>query len=440
MTTLSAGEIGHVFEELRNGAVPTQGLDAFAVGIEPERAEIARLLGHVANGEGSAKFLRGDYGCGKTFMARLTQVDAWAQGFATSFVVVGNDLRFHNFEDLYARIVSELSTSTCRGGALGDILDRWIGAIEERLIDGGADDESPEFAAQVRTRIGAEVQRLTAGQAPLDFVRVIQRLFDVKEAGDFANAGALLSWLSGSRNVSASAKRAAGIKGDITSRDALNYLRGVVEIVRAAGYRGLAIIVDETETLSHGRTDTLRKALNGLRQIVDKAGEFPGLLWVFTGTPRFFDDPRRGVAALEPLHDRIVFKCDDERFVNLRQSQLRLRPFDADRLTRVAHVLRDLYPSREAAARLSDAFIDRLVREVTAGFGGDVGIVPRQFLRAFVSVLDTLDQYAEYDPMRDYAFKIEVDAETDEERAHRTGIKARIEEDAEDLEGVEEEW
>jgi hypothetical protein len=30
-------------------------------------------------------------------------------------------------------------------------------------------------------------------------------------------------------------------------------------------------------------------------------------------------------------------------------------------------------------ARLSDEFIERLVAEVTAGFKGDVGVVPRQF-------------------------------------------------------------
>lgn len=423
MTTLSAGDVEHLFEKLRTGAVPERGLDAIAVGIEAERAEIARQLDHVVRGEGSAKFLRGDYGCGKTFMARLTQTDAWAAGFATSFLVVGNDLRFHEFEDLYARVVSELSTATCHGGALGDILDRWIGAIEDELAD-TEDDESPEFAGKVRARIARELERMTAGKAPIDFVRVIQRIFDLKEAGDFIEAGTLLSWLSGSRNVAASAKRQAGIKGDISSRDALNYLRGVVEIVRAAGYRGLVIIVDETETLSHGRTDTLRKALNGLRHIVDKAGEYPGLLWVFTGTPLFFDDKRRGVAALQPLHDRIQFSGDAERFANLRQPQLRLRPFDADRLERVARGLRSLYPNQATARRLGDDFIGKLVRDVTAGFGGDVGVVPRQFLRAFVNVLDTMDQHADYDPMVHYAFK--VTDETDQERAKRTGIDARI--------------
>ena len=61
------------------------------------------MLDHVAHGEGAFKFLRGGYGCGKTLVARLAALDAHERGFATSFVVVSvNDLRFHNFADVYS--------------------------------------------------------------------------------------------------------------------------------------------------------------------------------------------------------------------------------------------------------------------------------------------------------------------------------------------------
>src|SRR5690606_25983323 len=132
------------------------------------------------------------------------------------------------------------------------------------------------------------------GKAPQDFIRVVQTIFDLKERGEVADAGALLSWLSGSGNVSASAKKAAGIKGDIGSRDALDYLRGVLEIVKAAGYKGLVIVIDEAETILRMRKDSRHKSLNGIRQIADAAGSYPGLLWIFTGTPEFFDT-RHGV-------------------------------------------------------------------------------------------------------------------------------------------------
>ena len=73
---MSERDIAHVFERLRSGVVPERGLETFAVGIDKKRAEIHRLLKMAEEGEGVFKFLRGGYGCGKTFMARLAAIDA----------------------------------------------------------------------------------------------------------------------------------------------------------------------------------------------------------------------------------------------------------------------------------------------------------------------------------------------------------------------------
>src|SRR5215831_14938030 len=151
---LSRRDVDHVFERLRSGVVPERGLDAFAVGIERQRDEIGRLLGLAESGEGVFKFVRGGYGCGKTFMARLAVLDAQARGFATSFVVVSdNDLKFHRFDDVYRKVLTELGTASAPRGALGDILDRWIGRVEEALIAAGEDDVDPAFDAAVAKRL-----------------------------------------------------------------------------------------------------------------------------------------------------------------------------------------------------------------------------------------------------------------------------------------------
>jgi hypothetical protein len=407
LSDLSPRDIEHIFERLRGGLVPERGLTAFAVGIEDNRAELHRQLELISRGEGSIKFLRGGYGGGKTFMARLAILDAQAKGYATSFVVVSdNDLRFHKFEEVYRKIVSELGTATCPRGALGDLLDRWIGRIEAALVAAGANEDAPDFDERVRQRLGEEINSLTRGQAPQDFVRVVQAIFDAKQANDFATAGSLLSWLSGSANVAATAKKLAGVKGDIGSSVAMDYLRGVLEIVKAAGYHGLLIVIDEAETILRMRTDTRHKSLNGIRQIADDVSTYPGLLWLFTGTPDFFDS-RRGVQGLEPLHDRIKFSKTGN-FASRKQPQLELHPFDRERLLGVAKKLRGLFPAIHAARvaeRMGDAFLHRLVDEVTTGFRGDVGVVPRQFLREFVNQLDLVDQEQTYDPMQEYGFK-----------------------------------
>jgi hypothetical protein len=436
---LSSRELEHVFERLRGGLVPERGLTAFAVGIEKNRAELHRQFELLRSGEGAIKFLRGGYGCGKTFTARLALLDAQEQGFATSFVVVSdNDLRFHKFEEVYRKIVSELGTATCARGALGDLLDRWIARIEDALVEAGADDEAPDFDERVRQRLGEEISSLTRGQAPQDFVRVVQAIFDAKQSNDLATAGALLSWLSGSPNVAAGAKKAAGVKGDVGSDVAMDYLRGVLEIVKAAGYRGLVIVIDEAETILRMRKDTRRKSLNGIRQIADDASSYPGLLWLFTGTPDFFDS-RRGVAGLEPLHDRIRFYRTGG-FASRKQPQLELVPFDRARLLGVARKLREMFPAQHGVRvdqRLDDPFLERLVDEVTSGFRGDVGIVPRQFLREFVNQLDLVDENDDYHPMQAYGFQPQELSPEEREALH--GAEP-ADDDGDDLVPTEDVW
>lgn len=432
-------EADRVFQALRSGTVPDCGLDTFAVGIERQRTEIGRLLDMAEAGDGVFKCLRGGYGCGKTFTARLAILDAQARGFATSFVVVSdNDLRFHNFNEVYRKVVSELGTTACPRGALGDVMDRWIGAIEESLIGLGEDPDATGFDEKVRSKLDEQLGALTGGRAPVDMVRVIRTIFDLKQKGELADAGALVSWLSGSENVGASAKRRAEIKGDIGTTDAMAYLRGILEMVKAAGYKGLVIVVDELETVLRSRKDTREKSLNGLRAIIDAAKEFPGLFWIFTGTPDFFDT-RRGVAGLTALHDRVRFE-QHGRFIDVRQPQLALTPFDADRLREVALKLREVFPTENRArieARVTTEFIQRLVNDVTKGFGGDVGIVPRQFLRSFTSVLDLVDQHDDYDPAKEYGFK-NGDLSPEEQRAAAGKKPIEYEPEPDDEDGYKE--
>lgn len=421
---ISERDIEHIFERLRSGVVPDRSLEAFAVGIDKQRTEIDRQLKLAADSEGVFKFLRGGYGCGKTFMSRLAVLDAQTKGFATSFVVVSdNDLHFYKFDDVYRKVVQELGTNTCPRGALSDIIDRWIAKVEDSLISGGADEAESDFDDKVQNRLEEDLASMTGGKAPEDMARVLRTIFALKQAGKIAEASALISWLSGSENVAASAKKAAGIKGDIGSREALDYLQGILEIVKAAGYQGLVIVIDEAETILRMRTDVRGKSLNGIRQICDAADRYQGLLWLFTGTPEFFDT-KRGVAGLPPLHDRVKFEAKGG-FVNPRQPQLELKPFDAQRLRDVALKLREIYPTANPAKladKVTTDFIEKLVDKVTAGFKGDVGVVPRQFLREFINVLDLTDQNDDYDPMTVEGF--EPSDLTEDESRVRSGLPA----------------
>src|SRR4051812_32542408 len=178
---MASRDADHIFQRLRNGTVPSRGLDAFAVGVERHRKELGRKLEEARRGAGDVKFLRGGYGCGKTFMASLLVQDAQQQqngkAFATSFVVVSdNDLHFYKFDELYRKVVSGLGTPACPQGALGDILDRWIGSIEEGLIELGVSEEDPAFDQKVLAKLDEQLEGLPGGSAPADMVRVVRKV------------------------------------------------------------------------------------------------------------------------------------------------------------------------------------------------------------------------------------------------------------------------
>ena len=65
--------------------------------------------------------------------------------------------------------------------------------------------------------------------------------------------------------------------------------------------------------------------------------------------------------------------------------------------------VRSLHPDlspEEGEARLTRAFIEQLADKVTAGFGGDVRVVPRQFLRTFANILDIVATEPDQDPFK----------------------------------------
>jgi hypothetical protein len=247
--------------------------------------------------------------------------------------------------------------------------------------------------------------------------------------GDQASADGILAWLSGQPNVAAAAKKVAGVKGDIDHVGALSFLQGVLLVLRDSGHPGLLLVLDEVETIQRVRSDVRDKSLNALRQLMDEVdgGRFPGLYLVVTGTPAFFEGPQ-GVQRLEPLAQRLYVDFrTEERFDNPRAVQIRLPGFSIERLTLVGRRVREIYESHASDTgrireRCSDDCIRQLADAVTGRLGGKVGVAPRIFLKKLVGdVLDRIDQFADFDPAKDYHLTI---AETELNRVERQAMGA----------------
>lgn len=414
-----------VLDALRRGAVPSRGLDVLAVGLDRFTAAVTDDLDRVAGGGSVFKAVRGEYGAGKTFFTRWLAERARRRGFAAAEVQISEtETPLHRMETVYRRLVERLGTEQFPPSALRPVLDGWIFTLEEDVLATGevAETDPQELGRAVETLLERRLAAISRS-AP-GFAAALRSYRRVNAAGDQATAEGLAAWLGGQPHVPASVRRSAGVKGDLDHFQALNFLQGLLTVLRDSGHPGLLLVLDEVETLQRVRSDARDKALNALRQLIDEvhAGRFPGLYLVITGTPAFYDGPQ-GVQRLAPLAQRLATDFStDPRFDNPRAVQTRLPGFTPESLVELGRTVRDLYlPVSQDADRIravvDDDYVAALARAVTGGLGGRVGVAPRLFLKKIVAdVLDRVDQHPDFDPRRHYAPTLTPTEMTDVER------------------------
>lgn len=389
-----------LIKALRNGMVPPEGLEHFAVGLDPQVRELSDQRRDVEQGGSEFKFIRGEYGAGKTFLAALATSQALEANFAVSRVVVSHvSTPLYQLDVVYQKLCEGLELRGARTGAMRNLVDRWLYKLQGQVIDvDDIEDTDPRFSAALQQKIEQHLMRV--GDRAGRLASCLQAYAHAQHHEEYEACQGLLELISGKSAVAASVKKRAGITGDMTRQEALGFIRGLVELIRGSGHKGLVVVLDEVETVSRLRKPEREKSMQVLRELVDamSAGDFPYLQLIVTGTPDFFDTAIRQEA---PLWQRIHVEFQPDRPDNLRAAQLRLAAFDRERLLKVAHKVRGLYPADHPdriKARVDDRFLQSLAESVTKAFGGKVAVTPRLFLRQLVNELDLVDQYPDYVP------------------------------------------
>jgi len=405
-------ESAAIVNALRDGVVPPQGLEHFATGLDKLVDAVNEELDFVASGQGKSKWLRGEYGTGKTFAARYLCAKARQRGFATSEVQISiNDTPLHHLETVYRRLIERLETAADGPNAFQAVVEGWLYQIGDEVIRlRGLAEDDPAFADATEQRLEDKLADLSRRNNA--FAAVLRAYHRMTHEGNFGAAQGLLSWLAGQPHTDQAILRAAGVKGKVDGQASLTFLSGLMILLRQSGYKGLVVVLDEVETIQRMNAATRERALTALRQLMDALGnnQLPGLYLVVTGTRDFYEG-YKGLKSAQALYQRVQVKFDDEpRFDNLRATQVRLLPFNQEKLVTVGRRIRELYPAKAAdrvMTRVDDAFLEGLVAQVTSGLGGKVGLAPRQFLRELVDVMDRVDVHPDYDPAQHYKLVID---------------------------------
>ncbi|MBL8614388.1 MAG: BREX system ATP-binding protein BrxD [Deltaproteobacteria bacterium] len=397
-----------LIDALRCGTVPSRGLDLIAVGVERFSDMLGDELGAVALGGARVKALRGDYGAGKSFVARWFQQRALDANFAVAEIQLGQvETPLYKQDVIYRNLTMALRTRETDRGAFQGLVSDWLLSLEDEAIAQGAKpDDDEALAVAVK---GLLSERLDAVSRTLPaYAQVLRALHRamIDDKPDLIDG--LTSWLMAQPNVAVDIKRLAGVTGSLDHASAGPALRGLLTLLRQRGKAGLMLVLDEAETLQRGNEQQRARSYEALRKLIDDihAGAFPGLYLLVTGTPALFEGPR-GIKSLAPLHQRLDVYFGDPAFDNMRAVQVRLQPFDVERLValgrRVRAVYRCTHPTR-VAERVDDAVLRGLAEGVSGALGRARGVMPRLYVRRLIDgIIDRVDQYEGFDPHKELA-------------------------------------
>lgn len=376
---------------LKNGNVPSKGASEICIGRENEVNEFKYLLKKVNEGKAITKFVNGEFGAGKSFFLKIIEEMAFEDNFVVAKVTLSRDVPFNKFEIVYRNIVMTLRCKT--GTSLEHIIERWITKLKMMAFDETTDPVKQNIIVNENIHNDLENARKHSNS----FVVAIENYNKAMNSGEYETAKYAQAWLRGDSNIPFTEKRKFGVKGDIDRENAFQFLEALAAFVKTIGYSGLVVLIDEAEYVMMLHTKKLRDtAYNYIRDIYDECslGNFQNTLFVFAGTPRFFDDPKLGIPSYEALDDRIRDVLDTS-LKDLRKPILKLEGFKKEELVDMAGKLMIIHQEvyewngSEQISPVIGKIVDK--HEENAGLTGGK-VTPRLFVRSFISVLDTIQQ------------------------------------------------
>ena len=387
------------------GVVPRMGAPYIAIG---RTDEIEALLGDLelaAEGGASMRFIIGRYGSGKSFLLQLMRGYALERGFVAADadlsperkICGGKGAGVATYRELLRNLSSKASPD---GGALAQILARWLSSLQADVAAGGILPSDRSFETELARRIFAVTRELETEIGGFDFAAVLCAYYTAAREGSDEKRSACLRWLRGEYATKTEAKAALGVGSIIDDDNWYAYIKLLAVFLRKIGYAGLVVIIDECVNLYKipnriSRENNYEKLLSMFNDTLQ--GKASGLTLLFGGTPQFLEDTRRGLFSYEALRSRL---CDGQfsggGYKNLLGPVIRLRRLSDDELFALISRLARLHGQNyHWEPRITQEEMTEFLRICTARAGADSLITPREILRDFCTVLNILLQNRE---------------------------------------------
>lgn len=396
---------------LSSGVVPRTGAPYIAIGRNEEIAAMLDSLSTVADGGGSMRFLIGRYGSGKSFLMQLIRGYALDRGFVTADADLSPERRLCGSCGIatYRELIRNMACKTSpEKGAATALLAKYFLQVKQEVVAQGILPEHPGFNLTLKKRIYASLCSMEGNVGGFDFATVVGAYYDACLTENEEKKSAALRWLRGEYMTKTEAKNALSLPVSVIIGDDnwYDFIKLWAAFAKHIGYTGLIVFVDECVNLYKipnriSREGNYEKILSIFNDTLQ--GRAPYLGMVFSGTPQFLEDPRRGLFSYDALKSRLAdSRYQEMGFRNLSSPVIRLRRLSDNELLALLARLGILWRQKYENSRVPDEEqMQRFLAESMARTGADEMMTPRELIRNYLALLAVLrdNPEAEFDAL-----------------------------------------
>lgn len=396
-TKIKPRERDAVLQSLQAGLVPKIGLHLIQVGRKQEVSAMLRDIERIENGGAAFRFVIGRFGSGKSFFLTLTRNLALQK----KLVVLSADITMERrlqatggqTRALYSELLRNLATrARPEGGALRNLCEGWISNIHHEIKTSGGSEDA------VAQRIRGDLRDLTDLVGGHAFSEVLGKYYEGYTSGNDALQTAALRWLRGEYSTKTDARQDLGVRDIVDDENVYAMLKLLAAFVRKAGYAGLFVCLDEMVVLSHRLPSSRARQTNyeALLTMLNDCyqGGAEGIGFLLAGTDEFLEDKRRGLFSYEALRSRLAdnqFSSDGAQ--DLSGPVIRLPNLTAEDLFILLVNIANVHAFGDPAKRaVPDEAVEAVLHRANETLGADFFKTPRDVVRAFVGLLNVLDQ------------------------------------------------
>lgn len=325
---ISRATAATVLNSLKSGVVPRVGLEYITVGRRNEIQALLQDVSIIEQGGAAIRFIEGKYGSGKTFLMHALRNHVMEKNFVVTDVELSVDKRFVGNKGqglaTYKELIRNMATHACPdNGALQLILDKWIGTLENEVVQyEGLVPGHEVFDVRVSQKIYKITSSMEERVNGFDFGKVLASYYKGHRNGDMELQKKALRWLCGEYRTRTEAKTDLGVNLIINDDNWYDFVKLFADFVVKAGYAGLYVCMDELATLYEipsrvGREYNYNKLLSIYNDALQGKASHLGI--IISVTKEAMEDPVRGVFSFAPLKSRL----EDTDFTNEGNVKLR---------------------------------------------------------------------------------------------------------------------